>query len=143
MKPLGLTEIGQEGQGVILHVHAHLDIFVNGRREPVPANVGIYNTAGGFLTELHTHDTSGIIHIEAPTKRAFSLGEFFGVWGVRLTSTCVGGYCKPHTPWRLYLNGAPFSGDPSTLVLRRHQEFAIVIGKPPKKIPSTYAFGGL
>jgi hypothetical protein len=141
MKPLGLTEIGAEGQGVILHIHAHLDVFVNGKRKPVPALIGIYD--GQFLTELHTHDASGILHIESPTKRSFSLGEFFGVWGVRLSSTCVGGYCRPKTLWRMYVNGTQYAGDPSRLILKRHQEIAIVIGKPPKKIPSTYAFGGL
>ena len=141
MQPLGLTELGGEGQGVVLHIHQHLDIFVNGKHETVPAQIGIYD--GQFLTDLHTHDTSGVMHVESPEKREFSLGEFFGVWGVRLNATCVGGYCKPMTPWRMYLNGSPYPGDPSTLVLRRHQEIAIVIGKPPKKIPATYAFGGL
>jgi len=141
MQPLGLTELGGEGQGVVLHIHQHLDIFVNGKHETVPAQIGIYD--GQFLTDLHTHDASGVMHVESPEKREFSLGEFFGVWGVRLNATCVGGYCKPKTPWRMYLNGSPYPGDPSTLVLRRHQEIAIVIGKPPKKIPATYAFGGL
>jgi hypothetical protein len=103
--------------------------------------IGIYD--GQFLTELHTHDASGIVHIEAPKKRDFSLGQFFGDWGVRLTPTCIGGYCKPKTQWRMYLNGVPYAGDPSTLVLRKHQEIAFVIGTPPKKIPATYRFGGL
>jgi hypothetical protein len=141
MQPLGLTELGGEGQGVVLHIHQHLDIFVNGKHETVPAQIGIYD--GQFLTDLHTHDTTGVMHVESPGKREFSLGEFFGVWGVRLTSTCIGGYCKPKTPWRMYLNGSPYSGDPSALVLKRHQEIAMVIGNPPKKIPATYAFGGL
>jgi hypothetical protein len=141
MKQLGLTEIGAEGQGVTIHIHAHLDVYVNGKHETVPAQIGIYD--GQFLTELHTHDTSGIIHIESPKTREYSLGQFFGTWGVRLTSTCVGGYCKPKTPWRMYLDGAPYPGNPSALVLKRHQVIAFVIGKPPKKIPSTYKFGGL
>ncbi|MGB2875511.1 MAG: hypothetical protein WBB76_08570 [Gaiellaceae bacterium] len=143
MQPLGLHQLGSEGQGVILHIHAHLDIFVNRKKEPVPAGIGIFNATGGFLTDLHTHTTGGVIHIESPAHRTFSLGEFFGVWGVRLTRTCVGGYCKPATPWRLYVNGAPYTGDPTQLVLKKHQELAIIVGKPPKKIPSTYAFHGL
>jgi hypothetical protein len=137
--PLGLSQLGAEGE--VIHIHQHLDIYVNGKHVDVPGQIGIYD--GQFLTELHTHDTSGVLHVESPKKREFSLGEFFGVWGVRLTSTCVGGYCKPQTPWRMYLNGSPYPGDPSTLVLKRHQEIAIVIGKPPTKIPATYAFGGL
>ena len=46
-------------------------------------------------------------------------------------------------PWRTYVNGAPYAGDPSKLVLIKHLEVAIVVGKPPKKIPSSYAFGRL
>jgi hypothetical protein len=139
MGPLGLGETS--GQGRAIHIHQHLDIYVNGKHETVPAQIGIYD--GQFLTELHTHDTTGVMHVESDTKREFSLGEFFGVWGVRLTNSCIGGYCRPQTPWKLYVNGAPYSGDPSTLVLIRHQEFAFVIGKAPKKIPTSYQFGGL
>jgi hypothetical protein len=141
MKPLGMTEIGGEGQGVVLHIHAHLDIVVNGKRKPVPASIGIFDSQ--FLTELHTHDASGIMHVEAPTRREFTLGEFFGVWGVRLTDRCVGGYCKPKAPWRLYVNGGAYPGNPARLTLKRHQELALVVGQPPKRIPSTYDFGGL
>ena len=77
---------------------------MNGKKEPVPSQIGIYD--GQFLTELHTHDASGIMHVESPTKRTFDLAQFFGVWGVRLTPSCVGGYCKELTPWRLYVNGS-------------------------------------
>ena len=140
LKPAGVNALTAEG--TVIHIHQHLDIFVNGKHEPVPADIGIFD--GQFLTELHTHDASGIIHVESPTKRQFTLGQFFGVWGVRLTSKCVGGYCKPKTPWRMYVNGLNYPGDPASLVLKAHQEIALVIGtKRPKKIPSTYAFGGL
>src|SRR5437762_7857123 len=50
----------------------HLDIFVNGKHVTVPALVGIYangdTTQGGFFVELHTHDSSGIMHLEAPKR---------------------------------------------------------------------------
>jgi hypothetical protein len=134
--PLGLNDLTNEGQ--VVHIHQHLDIFVNGKHEPVPANIGIYD--GQFLTELHTHDASGIMHVESPTEREFDLGQFFGVWGVRLNSECVGGYCRQVTPWTVYVNGRPYSGDPAALVLKPHQEIAFVIGTPPKKIPSSYKF---
>jgi hypothetical protein len=138
--PLGLNQLGAEGS--VVHIHQHLDVFVNGKKEPVPPSIGIFD--GQFLAELHTHDASGIMHVESQTKRDFTLGEFFGVWGVRLTKDCVGGYCKPETPWRLYVNGLNEPGDPAELVLQAHQEIAFVIGtKRPKNIPSVYAFGGL
>jgi hypothetical protein len=139
LKPLGLSALGAEGE--VVHIHQHLDIFVNGKHETVPALIGIYD--GQFLTQLHTHDASGIMHVESPTKRTFDLGEFFGVWGVRLNDKCIGGYCKPKTQWTMYVNGAPYTGDPSALVLKRHQEIVFAIGKRPKQIPSTYNFGGL
>ncbi|MBI3485457.1 hypothetical protein HY025_00770 [Candidatus Daviesbacteria bacterium] len=30
---------------------------------------------------IHTHDDSGIIHVESPVKRDFTLGDFFAIWG--------------------------------------------------------------
>jgi hypothetical protein len=125
-------------EGEVLHIHQHLDIFVNGKHEIVPQGVGIYD--GQFLTELHTHDPTGILHVESPVAKHFDLGQFFGVWGVRLNARCVGGYCDPLTPWTVYVNGQPYTGDPGELVLREHQEIAFVIGAPPKKIPSSYKF---
>jgi hypothetical protein len=136
LEPLGLNDLTTEGQ--VVHIHQHLDIFVNGKKEPVPANIGIYD--GQFLTELHTHDASGIMHVESPTKRTFDLAQFIGVWGVRFTASCIGGYCKELTPWRVYLNGKPYAGDPRALELKKHQEIAFVIGTPPAKIPSSYKF---
>jgi hypothetical protein len=136
LRAIGLDPLTQEGQ--VVHIHQHLDIFVNGKKEPVPANIGIYD--GQFLTELHTHDATGIMHVESPTKRTFDLAQFMGVWGVRFTSSCIGGYCKELTPWRVYVNGKPYAGDPRALQLKAHQEIVFVIGTPPAKIPSSYKF---
>jgi hypothetical protein len=138
LAPLGLHELTTEGE--VLHIHQHLDIYVNGKHEPVPALIGIYD--GQFLTELHTHDATGIMHVESPTRRRFDLGQFFGVWGVRLNSDCVGGYCRQVTPWTVYVNGRAYTGDPGALELKEHQEIAFVIGTPPRKIPSSYRFPG-
>jgi hypothetical protein len=133
---VGVHALTNEGQ--VLHIHQHLDIFVNGKHEPVPQGIGIYD--GQFLTELHTHDATGIIHVESPVAKHFSLGQFFGVWGVRLNGDCVGGYCRQVTPWTVYVNGRPYTGDPAELNLSEHQEIAFVIGTPPKKIPSSYKY---
>ena len=87
---LGLDALGAEGE--VLHIHQHLDVYVNGKKATVPALVGI-DEGAQFLTQLHTHDTTGIVHVESPTKRSFRLGEFFGEWGVRLTANCISNYC--------------------------------------------------
>jgi hypothetical protein len=134
---MGLKPLSAEG--TVIHIHQHLSIFDNGKPVVVPKDIGIND--GQFLTELHTHDPTGIIHVESDTNRDYSLGQFFGVWGVFLSRQCIGGLCqKPGTPLKFYVDGNQFRGDPVTMVLRQHQQISIVYGKPPKKIPSTYNF---
>jgi hypothetical protein len=137
LKPLGLQALSAEQ--LTYHVHQHLDIFVNGKKVSVPAFIGIDD--GAFITELHTHDASGLVHVEAAKQFPYTLGQFFGVWGVRLSQQCIGAYCsKPGSPLKVYLDGKPYAGDPNNLVLKNHEEIAIVYAKPPKKIPATYDF---
>jgi hypothetical protein len=134
LEPLDLTTMGGHN-GLVLHFHSHLDIFVNGKHISVPALVGI-NTGAGWLTELHTHDARGVIHIEAQKARTFTLGQFFAEWAVFLNSRQIGAY--KGLKW--YLNGKLQTGNPQNLVFKPHQEIAIVVGKPPAKIPSSYKF---
>ena len=51
LEPLKLSSLGV--QGSVLHIHQHLDVFVNGKHVTVPALVGIYangdSTQGGFF----------------------------------------------------------------------------------------------
>src|SRR5213078_4647809 len=79
-----------------IHYHAHLDVFVNGKSEPVAASIGRVDNE--LFSPLHTHATSGLVHIEAPSAQRITLRQLFTEWGVRLTDECVGGYCKPKTP---------------------------------------------
>jgi hypothetical protein len=136
LKPADLNPLGAEGE--VIHIHQHMDIYVNGKHISIPTGIGIYGNQ--FLTELHTHDSSGLLHVESPKKRTFTLGQFFAAWGVRLDNDCIGGYCKPKTPWRIYVDGAEYTGDPGELVLKKHQEIAIVVGTPPKTVPATFRF---
>jgi hypothetical protein len=105
----------------------------------VPASIGIDD--GSFITELHTHDAAGIIHVESAETKPYTLGMFMGVWGVRFSKRCIGGYCAtPSKPLHVYLDGKLYAGNPNDLILKNHQVIAIVYGKPPAKIPSTYDF---
>lgn len=135
LQALGLPLLGQEG--LVVHVHEHLDVFVNGRRLVVPGGIGIND--GSFISPLHTHDPTGVIHVESPTKEHFSLAELFAIWGVRFGSHRVGGYHAP-TPIRFYVDGRQVKSDPRQLELAAHQEIAIAIGTLPKHIPSRYSF---
>jgi hypothetical protein len=134
--PLRVTPLPEEGAAT--HIHAHLDIFVDGKRATVPPQLGI-NPGAGWMTELHTHDSAGLIHIESPEEGdEFTLGQFFGQWGVYLNGRCVGAYCDK-LGW--YVNGERQVENPAGLVLDSHDEIAIVVGKPPAKIPASYKFG--
>jgi hypothetical protein len=134
--PLSATE------GTAVHIHQHFDLFVDGREVPVPAGVGIDPAVG--YAPLHTHDASGVIHVESPIARTYTLGDFFAVWGVRLTPSCLGGYCAGGgRQLRVYVDGRAFPGDPTTLALAAHQELVVAFGTPaelPSPIPSGYPF---
>jgi hypothetical protein len=129
-------------EGTAVHIHQHLDLYVDGRRVQVPALIGIDPAVG--YAPLHVHDTSGVIHVESPTVRTYTLGQFFAVWGVRFTPTCLGGYCAGgDRRLRVYVNGAAVGGDPTALTLEPHQEIVVAFGTPaqlPSPIPSSYAF---
>ncbi|MGH9307536.1 MAG: hypothetical protein ACRD0I_11730, partial [Acidimicrobiales bacterium] len=73
----GLHMLSTEGQ--VEHIHVHLDVIVNGSHIVVPAGIGI-DEAAHQLSPVHTHDTSGIIHVESPTPTTYTLGEFFSEW---------------------------------------------------------------
>jgi hypothetical protein len=133
LQPLGLSALSQEQ--LAFHIHQHLDIFVDGKRVSVPQFIGINDSA--YITELHTHSTDGIVHVESARKVDYTLGQFFAEWGVFLNGRCAGGYCNG-LKW--YVNGVRKFGNPQKLVLKNHEEIAIVIGKPPKKIPATFAW---
>ncbi len=137
---IGLPALGAEGTA--LHIHQHLDLLINGSTVPIPAGIGI-DEAAGFISPVHTHDTSGIIHVESDVVRDFTLGEFFDIWGVRFTKDSIGGYtASAASTLAVYANGSLVMGDPRNLVLTEHQEIMIVYG-PASSTPnviSSYPF---
>jgi hypothetical protein len=135
------------------HMHAHLDVFVNGAAVPVPAGIGVVapidtgatniQSAWGVMAPVHTHDPDGILHVHTGIPERFTLGQFFDVWRVRLTDRCLGSTCVgPAGTLRTYVNGNLVSGGPRDVVIRPRDEIAIVFGPPgvPSAIPSSYDF---
>ena len=141
---------GFTSEQLFFHVHAHLDVFVDGKAVPVAAGIGISDELGKTqqagkskcanpcISPLHTHDDSGVLHVENDKERQITLGQLFTEWGVRFSADCVGGYCAPDKPHKAYVGGQEFTGDPSTIVLKDREEIAIVIGTPPSTIPSAF-----
>ncbi|MBN9636824.1 MAG: hypothetical protein J0H22_16815 [Actinobacteria bacterium] len=136
----GLPMLGEEG--MVEHVHTHLDVLVNGRAVPVPARIGIDGTHR-TISPLHTHDSTGVIHVESPAHRQFSLGEFFSEWQVSLSANNIGALrAADGKSLRVFVNGAPQTGNPAAILLKPHDEIAVVYGTPEhgESIPSTYNF---
>ena len=125
----------EQMEGSVLHIHQHLDLYVSGKKVSVPALIGIYDNS--YITELHVHDNSGVIHVESPKQQDFTLGQLFGEWGVKLTANCVGRYCG-HVKW--WVNGKQITGNAASLTLRAHQEIVIAAGPPPLVVPKSYKF---
>ena len=138
--PARLKAMGLPGSdGTTLHIHQHLDVFVDGNQVVVPAGIGI-DPNGRFIAPIHTHDSSGVIHVESPVHRSYTLGELFGVWGVRFTSRCLGAYCRgAGKVFEVFVDGRRVESNPTRLPLRSHDEIAVVVGERVA-VPSAYAF---
>jgi hypothetical protein len=139
-KAAGLPMLGAEGQ--VLHIHSHLDVFVDGKAVTVPAEIGI-DVSKQQISPLHTHDTSGVVHIESPVKADFTLGQFMTEWNVPISKDAIGTLkVGDGKELHVYVNGKEQAGDPASLKLAAHDEIAVVYGAPSDKVqvPSTYTW---
>jgi hypothetical protein len=139
---IGLTALPQEA--LAFHIHQHLELFANGKRIVVPPYIGIHlhqaTSPNTYLTEIHTHDGSGIVHVESPEHLDYELGQLFGAWGVRLNALCLGNFKGGCDNLQWWVNGKKQTGNPAQLVLKPHQEIVISVGKPPANVPKSYDF---
>lgn len=110
------------------HIHANLEIDISGVRREIPADVGINPSC---MNSLHTHDASGQIHIEAPQKRDFTLGDFFAVWKQPFSKNRIlDAETDDAHVIRMTVNGAPFDTYENTVL---HDDDQIVISYEVKK----------
>jgi hypothetical protein len=138
--------------GLAEHIHSHLDVYVNGSHVTVPGGIGIVDplagnpgdleyifSAVGIYSPLHTHDDTGLIHVEASAPPLdMTLGQFFDVWQVRLGNGCLGASCSGLRAW---VNGVEWTGDARSIALSAHAEIVLASGPPyPDPIASSYDF---
>jgi hypothetical protein len=121
------------------HIHAHLQVYVNGQPRQLPAAIGLIKpfseqTADGPFYGakqcyywLHTHATDGIIHIESPTPRIYTLGNFFNEWRQPLSSHQVGPAAGKVTA---FVNGKPWRQDLTSIPLEKHFVIQLDVGTP-------------
>ncbi len=129
----------QASEQTLFHIHAHLTVFVNGSARQVPAAIGIpgaqaqATAQGPFIASgtcfywLHTHAADGVIHIESPVQRTYTLGNFFDIWGQPLGTDRVG----PATGHVVALyNGQVYQGNPRDIPLNAHAQIQLMVGTP-------------
>jgi hypothetical protein len=138
----------QTQEQLVFHIHAHLTIFINGAQRQVPAGVGIPGSqpeqtaqgqvagGGSCLYWLHTHAPDGIIHVESPIHRTYTLGDFFDLWGQPLGPSQVGPVKGPVVA--IY-NGKVYKGNPRNMPLNAHAQIQLEVGKP-RIAPVTITF---
>jgi len=131
------------GEQLSVHYHAHLSIVYQGNEVNVPGNIGI--EANCFYW-IHTHDTTGVIHIEAPKAQAnhtFTLGDFFNVWNQPLSKKQVANFTiSGDTKLVVYIDGKvqPDGTDPTKIPLKNHEQIVLEITPPVVDPPPSYTF---
>ena len=150
-KPLaaaGWLTLGQTVDGIncqpleqlSYHIHSHLTLFVDGSARAIPYGIGIapprnglttpqgfFVTGGACFAWLHTHASDGIIHIESPTPKTYTLGDFFDIWHQPLGPSRVGP-AKGHVT--AFFDGKVYDGNPRTIPLRKHSQIQLDVGRP-------------
>jgi hypothetical protein len=121
------------------HIHAHLQVYDNGQSRTLPGGIGIPGSqiaqspqgpvaAGGqCIYWLHTHAPDGVIHVESPTKRIYTLGNFFDEWRQPLSSTKIGTLSGKVTAT---VNGKPWTKSPRDIPLDPHSVIQLSVGSP-------------
>jgi hypothetical protein len=123
IKQFGLPPVGKEK----LHTHALIHIYNDGLLIPVAPNIGIHKPD---YSSIHTHDQTGVIHMESDKPHRFTIGEFFGIWGVRFGKASLGSLVNDGDKQiHVYVNGKPIS-DPVDYVMRDQDNIVVGYGTP-------------
>ena len=140
------TALGLPAEGTTMHEHADVEIFVHGTKEPIPTDIGI-DAPKGTIQSIHTHEETGLVHLESSRSREFTLGEFFGVWGVRFTPSCLGAYCNEgNDRLQVFLDGEEVTDDLQDVQLDDQAVIVVTYGTPaelPDPIPSSFDFSSI
>lgn len=127
------------------HIHTHLAVFDKGRLYSLPAGIGIPGSttqqtsqgpvaAGGqCIYWLHTHTSDGIIHIESPTQRVYTLGNFFDEWHQPLSADQIANV-RGHLS--VYVNGKPWRRSLRDIPLLPHGLIQVDVGEPTPPLVS-------
>jgi hypothetical protein len=137
----GISCDAQEGQRI--HIHQRLLIVDHGKQVQIPATVGQPANVR-CIYWLHTHTPDGIIHVEAPKDRSFTLGDFFRVWGQPLSRTVAAtARARKGQTLKVWVDGKGYIGDPAKIALTAHEDIVIEAGPPFPKPKAFTTWGNL
>jgi hypothetical protein len=133
---------------VVMHEHSNLQIFVHGEPQPIPTDVGIDTSDDpAYVASLHTHDDTGTVHMESSVSRTFTVGEFFDIWGVRLSPSCMGAYCQDaENRLQVFVDGEEVTENVRDVALDDQRVIVITYGTEdelPDPIPSEFDFSSI
>ena len=124
---------------LVYHIHAHLQVYVDGQPRALPGAIGLLGPVaqqtpyGSFYGAqqcyywLHTHASDGVIHIESPSVRVYTLGNFFDEWHQPLSATHVAGADGEVVA---FLNGKRWTKGPRAIPLVPHASIQLDVGSP-------------
>jgi len=134
-----------------VHYHAFLQILNQGDSVLIPTNVG-RKVGCYYWLHMHTNE-SGIIHVESPSDRTFTLGDFFDVWsdwggkaqlldGKHVSTLTLASGQKLAAYVDLDDGGGAqaYSGDPRSIVLRNHEIITLEITPPATNPPPAFSW---
>jgi hypothetical protein len=132
--------IACDGAIPVQHIHAHLTLIADGVQRAIPLAVGTVGSQviSNFVVDahcfywLHTHDATGIIHVEAPVSTQFTLGDFFAIWGEPLSRANVAGFTGSVTA---YVDSTRYDGDLGALGFEERQQITLIVGSVPAELP--------
>ncbi|HLI71889.1 MAG TPA: hypothetical protein VKV19_19210 [Ktedonobacteraceae bacterium] len=135
-------------EGSVTHIHAHVSIYINGKLEDIPQYVGIPQDSSGNVIcyyWLHTHDTSGVIHIESPASanETFTFGQFVAEWDEYFNNLGFYPQLLLNSGWTIWTDGKKYNGTLDSIPLTAHNLITIAYNSPNVKPDTTYAWNGL
>jgi hypothetical protein len=119
--------------------YVHLQVYVSGHSRALPGGIGIVDptasaTSRGLLFSpqacyywLHTRAADGVIQVESPRKRVYTLGDFFKVWHQPLSRDRVAANRGRITA---IVDGRRWRGNPRLIPLTEHESIELAVGRP-------------
>ena len=87
----------------------------------------------------HTHDISGIIHVESPENKTFNLGQFFDIWGKKFNNSQIFDFMvdkSENNTLVVFINGTAATNlQYRNIPIVNHEDITIVYGTAPLEIP--------